>query len=190
MYNIGFVGNCQTVALCYYLQKLTDNNSNYNVNWCSYSDLFLGHLNTWSDKCNNKIYNAEEGIAYLKTCDFIFYQKIKPETSTHFHTELIHTYGNSNCKFFSLSSIHIDLDNFDNSLKYLKEHDMEQKNYLKCSEIIENNRHQDLLLTSNHPTTFFFMEIMKHITWFLQISFFDDSQYKSFITDRNYMQLP
>ena len=55
MINITFIGNCQMVSLCFYMQQLFKNDKNYNIAWVLYSNYFIKHLGNWSIKCNNKI---------------------------------------------------------------------------------------------------------------------------------------
>jgi hypothetical protein len=51
--NITFIGNCQTVSLCFYFQQLL--NQNNNISWCLYGQECKVHLGKWTDKCKNKI---------------------------------------------------------------------------------------------------------------------------------------
>lgn len=42
MRNIGFIGNCQMIGLCFYLQQLLGNK--YNIRWCLYSEEFNPYI--------------------------------------------------------------------------------------------------------------------------------------------------
>lgn len=73
---ITFIGNCQTVTLCYFFQLLLSDNNNYKIYWISYSDQFIKHLNEWSNKCENKITDYNGSIQIIKNSDVIIYQNI------------------------------------------------------------------------------------------------------------------
>jgi hypothetical protein len=188
---IGFVGNCQMVTLCYYTQQLLKDH-NHEIRWVCYNYLFLEHFDTenrWGDKCVNKIYDTTEGIEFIKKCDIIFYQKIRPETSQYFNFNNIITY-NKYARFISMPSIKIDLKNVEESLKKLRMREVKYKHDICITSIFKKHTEDVLLLSHDHPTTFLFMEIMKKICKFLNVPFFKNEQYQMFMSNNNYMGLP
>ena len=73
--NITFIGNCQTLSLCFFFQKLLEN-KNYTIFWVSYDKEFNKHLDEWADKCKNKITDYDDAINRIKESDIIIYQEI------------------------------------------------------------------------------------------------------------------
>ena len=65
MFRVAFIGNCQTVSLCFFLQQLLAINKNYLVKWCLYGDDFKAHVSKWSDKCKNKTYDLSPNDVLL-----------------------------------------------------------------------------------------------------------------------------
>ena len=84
--NIVFIGNCQTVSLCFYFQQLL---SDYNIKWVLYGDEFKPHLNSWSDKVKDKILDYHIAYDLLKNSDAIIFQEISREKSEFSNTETL-----------------------------------------------------------------------------------------------------
>lgn len=196
MINIAFIGNCQMVSLCFFLQNILQNNENYNICYISYDDSFIVHLTEWSHKCKNKIINYQEGIDFLRNCDYVFYQNIKDTTSAYFNKSSIHSYIKPTTMTISISSIHVELNDYDATIKELERRDNDFNNTIKVSAIIKdcienkNKQIHDLLITIHHPTTFLFMEILIQICSYLNIPFYDENIYLNMIKDYNIMDLP
>ena len=189
---IAFVGNCQMVSLCYFLQQLLGLQL-FDIKWINYNDAFATHLHSWSDKCLHKILNANEGIEFLKNCDSIIYQNIKRETSPFFNSENIFSYKKKECLLISITSIHLDINSYDESINKLKEIDDNNNNTIKVSRIIEKYYpHHKLLLSLslNHPSTFLFLEILREICSIMNIPFFKENVYNTFCRNSNFMDLP
>lgn len=70
---IAFIGNCQMIALCSFLQLLLKNTCD--VKWCLYGDEFKQYIEDWSNK-QDKIIDYDKSIQYVKSCDVIIYQQI------------------------------------------------------------------------------------------------------------------
>ena len=190
MIYIGIVGNCQMVSICFFLQKLLENKE-YDIRWISYSDVFNIHLSEWSDKCKNKILNVQEGIEFIKKCDYILYQKIRKETSPYFNTEDLKNYKKPTAKIFSISKILVPFENYQESILKFKEVDEDENNNIKVSKIIENIKNINIILINKyHPTTFLFLEIIKHICRHIGVNFFSPNVYHNLIKRPNIMGLP
>jgi hypothetical protein len=78
--NITFIGNCQTISLCFYFQQLLNKDEN-NICWVLYGEEFKSNLNNWSDKCKNKIIDYHASIEKIKDSDIIIYQNINEQKS-------------------------------------------------------------------------------------------------------------
>jgi hypothetical protein len=185
---IGLVGNCQSLALCFYLQELL-RGSNHEVRWVCYGQEMAINLIAWSDKCIHKITDDEEGIAYLKTCDHIIYHPIKATTSKNFSTEQIKSYATN--KLTSVQAVHFDIASFQDSLAETKRREALNQIDITVSDIFESYGHtHTLLLTHNHPTTFLLLEILRKICTVLEQPFFSEDQLRTYTSNINYMELP
>ena len=69
-YHIGFVGNCQTIGLNFFLENCLS--KEYVTKWCLYNN-----TQSWYKplKSKHKLGNLKYGIAYLKNCEIIIYQQ-------------------------------------------------------------------------------------------------------------------
>lgn len=181
-----FIGNCQTLALSYYLQQLVPNDT---IFWCMYGNEFIQHLGNWTQKCKI-IKNINEIYKYIQTCDVIIYQEIELKKSEFANDSTIKKIMKPTCKLIKMPSIHIDCNNYDVSIIELCKRETKNNVDIKVSDLITkyktNNR---LMLTMVHPTTFLFLEVLKEICIILNISFFSEKQYLYFMTDSNYMKL-
>ena len=185
--NITFIGNCQTVALCFYYQELK---TQHNFSWVLYGDEFLKNLNEWTDKCRNKITNHSDIIDRIKVSDIIIYQEISTEKSLFSNTIRLSELKKDNCKLYKIPSVYLLISDFDNSLKELEKRESENNVDLKVSLIIEKFRNRPLMLTYNHPNTFFLLQIMKEISLALNLDYLKKEQTIKYLKKSNYMELP
>ena len=187
---LSLIGNCQMVTLCFYLQQLLDP-SEYKVNWLSYGPEFEIHLGKWSQKCQNKIRSHDDSIKELHQSDFVLYQEVK--SSKIANPAIIGMYKKNTTQVYKFPSVYLDFGSYEASIKELKFREINGSVDIKASEIFERNRHKtknELMLTTNHPTTYFFMEFLRIIASKLNFSFFTDEMVKCFMNDNNYMELP
>jgi hypothetical protein len=189
--NITFIGNCQMVSLCFYLQQLL-NPSIYNVCWVLYGEEFKQHISgNWSAKCKNKILDYDDSVRRIKDSDIIIYQNINVNKSLFSNIKTLHEITKSGCKIIQIPSIYLIYNDFDNSIKELIKRENINNVDIKVSNILIKFKDKNLILDrADHPNTFLFMEIVKIICNLLNIDFFTDEQYNNFIKDENYMQLP
>jgi hypothetical protein len=190
MTNIAFIGNCQMVSLCYFLQQLLSENKNFTIKWCLYGDNFKAHIAEWSQKCKNKIINYEQSLEYIKICDFIIYQDISSEKSFFSNEETLTKIKKIDCKLIKMPSIFFEYSSYDTSLKELIKRETNKNVDIKVSQIIDKYKPRVLMLTNNHPKTFLFLEIMKEICKILNIEFFSQQKYRQYLNNPNYMGLP
>lgn len=191
MQKITFTGNCQLVSLCYFLQKLLDN-KDYFIQYIVYGEEFKYCFGEWSQKCNNIITEYEDNyIKELQSSDIIIYQEVKEEKSLFANEIIINKLKKDNCLLIKLPVIYFDYSNYDNS--YIELTNREERNNvtIKASEIIKQHYPNKIMLNNNnHPSTFFFLEMLKRICQILQINFFDEDTYNYFMQDQNHMELP
>lgn len=191
MIHIAFIGNCQTVSLCFYLQQLLINNNDYKISWCLYGDEFKSILNNaFAIKCNNKIIDYTESLKYINNCDYIIYQTISKEKSPLLNEDNILLNIKNNAKLIKIPSIYFDNNSTINSMKELKNREFANNVTIPVSHFFEKYNYDELMLTVWHPTTFLFLEILKKITVILNIDFFSVDKYNHFISDKNYIGLP
>lgn len=196
--NIAFVGTCQAVSLCYFLQQCALNNPKYNISWVCYDKSFLQHLHRWSDKCQNKILDEEQGMAYIKSCNYILYHPIDESKSLYFNTNNLFRLKHPSCQMISLQRVHINYFNDTNnyhlyleSIQETKRREKLNKVDILVSPIFENNKHNiPLLITFNHPTTYVFLSMLVQICQMLRINYITTDQYNYFTKNMNFMELP
>lgn len=188
--NITFIGNCQTVSLCFYFQQLLSQNNN--ICWLLYGDEFRGSIgdDNWSMKCKNKILDYNKSIQKIKDSDIIIYQNIDIKKSLFSNTDTLCKITKNNCKLIKIPCIYLIYNDFDNSIKELLKRENDNNVDIQISKILYNFRDNNLMLTHNHPNTFLFMEIIKLLCNLLNFNFFTDNQYNNFLKNNNYMNLP
>jgi len=189
MYNISFIGNCQTVGLCFYMQQLK-NIKEYNIYYLCYGDEFKPHLERWSDKVNNKIIEQYEAIEIIKNSDFIIYQEIDISKSCFSNYNKLCELKNQSCKLIKIPSIYLNYNDYENSLKELQNREISKNVDITVSNIIEKSKNDKIVFGINHPTTFLFLEIIKELCMILDINFFEKCEYDKYIENFNYMELP
>jgi hypothetical protein len=186
--NITFIGNCQTLSLCFYFQQLL--NENNNICWVLYDEEFKQHLGDWSVKCKNKIIDYDKSIQKIKDSDIIVYQNIDVNKSLFSNTNTLRELTNNSCKLIKIPSIHLVYNDFDNSIKELINRENKNNVDIIISNIIYNFKDKNLMLTCCHPKTFLFMEIIKLLCNLLNYNFFTEEQYNNFLKNENFMELP
>ena len=177
------------MSLCFYFQQLLDSN-NINCSWVLYGEEFQPHLNTWSDKCKNKILNYDESIQKIKDSDVIIYQNINVTKSLFSNTKTLQEIKKSSCKLIQIPSIYLNYNDFDNSIQELINRENVNHVDIKVSNILYEFKNNNLMVTVVHPNTFLFMEIVKILCNLLNLTFFTEEQYKNFLKNENYMGLP
>ena len=187
--NITFVGNCQTVSLCFYFQQLLNSNE-YNVSWVLYGEEVIVHLNSWSQKCKNKILDYHESIQQIEDSDIIVYQSINPEKSTFSNTKTLQEIKKKSCKLIQIPSTYLIYYDFENSIQELISRENKNNVDIKVSEIFMKFRNENIMLSCCHPSTFLFLEIMKIICEMIGLNFFTEDMYYHFMQNPNYMELP
>lgn len=186
--NITFIGNCQTVSLCYFFQQLLSEDNN--ICWVLYHEEFKQHLNNWSDKCKNKIIDYDNSIQTIKDSDIIIYQNIDVNKSSFSNTNTLRELTKNSCKLIKIPSIHLIYDDFSNSIKELINRENENNVDIKVSDILYNFKDTNLMIDSNHPKTFLFLEVIKRLCNLLDYNFFTEEQYNNFLKNENHMELP
>jgi len=185
--NITFIGNCQTISLCFYFQQLLNEN---NISWVLYGEEFRQHIGNYAVKCKNKVIDYDNSIQIIKDSDIIIYQNIGINKSLFSNTITLSEITKNSCKLIKIPSIVFFYDDFDNSIKELIKRENENNVDIKISNILYNFKENKLMLTHNHPNTFLFMEIIKLLCNLLNFNFFTEEQYNNFLKNENYMELP
>jgi hypothetical protein len=186
--NITFIGNCQTLSLCFFFQELLHQNNN--IYWILYGEDFKQHIGVWSEKCKNKILDYDNSIQKIKDSDIIVYQTIDEAKSLFSNTKTLNEIKKGSCKLIQIPSIHLIYNDFDNSIKELINRETANNVDIKVSTIFNNFKEHNLMLSCWHPNTFLFMEIVKILCNLLNISFFTKDKYFYFLKNKNFMELP
>lgn len=186
-----FIGNCQTIGLCYYFQQLLKN-SNYDIYWVLYGDSFGYNKTTalWSSKCKNQILNYDIINDIISKSDIIIYQEIDLSKSVFSNENTLKKMVKKKCKLIKIPCVYLIYDDYDNSIKELIKRENKNNVDLKVSIIFDKYRNKNMMLTNDHPNTFLFLEIVKELCKLLKFDFFKKEQCDIFLQNENYMGLP
>jgi hypothetical protein len=187
--NITFIGNCQTLSLCFFFQKLLEN-QNYTVHWISYDEEFNEHVQDWADKCDNKILFLDDALERIDESDIIIYQEIRLERSTFSNTKKLLEIKKDTCRLIKVPSIYFDYNNYEKSINKLIIRENTKNIDIKVSNIFNKFKKYKLMLSPRHPKTSLFLEMVKELCKLLDIPFFTKEKYKTFIENNNFMELP
>jgi hypothetical protein len=154
--NITFIGNCQTVALCFYFQQLLNNN-HYSINWVLPYKSFRRHLKKWSEKCKNKYISDDKCIETIKNSDIIIYQNISLDTSKFCNTNTLEKISKRSCKLICIPCAYLIYEDFDNSIINLIERENKNNVDITVSDIFFKFRNKNLMLTVIHLILIFFL---------------------------------
>lgn len=180
---IVFIGNCQTLSLCYFFQLL--GHSSY---WLIYGDEFFQHLTYWTVKIQNKITDWPTSLEHLQTCDVIVYQEISTAKSSFCNTETLSRLKGESCRLIKLPSIWLEYEDYENSLAELERRERLNNVDIQVSKLFSpENR---LMLTHDHPKTSIFLEIVKQLCFMLNVPYFTSAEIVAFLEYENYMGLP
>lgn len=186
---ITFIGNCQTISLCFYFQQLLCDSD---IKWLLYDHKFKRHLGRWTNKIKNKIVNYYRIFNVIKKSDVIVYQEISKEKSKFCNTETLQKNKKESCVLIKIPSIYLDYSNYDVSIKELRRREIENKVDIRVSDIFEKYRERRLILPAhyNHPNTFLFLEVVDELSKLLNIDSFSEEKKNMFLKDNNFMKLP
>ena len=187
--HITFIGNCQTLSLCFFFQQLLEN-QNYSIYWISYDDEFNEHVQDWADKCDNKIFFEDEAIERIEESDIIIYQEIGLDKSAFSNREKLLEIKKETCKLITVPSIRFDYNDYEKSINKLIIRENTKNTDIKVSNIFNKFKKYKLMLSQRHPKTSLFLEMVKELCKLLDIPFFTKEKYKTFIENNNFMELP
>lgn len=178
---IATVGSCQAMALNWYIKQLRpDNEVKWSCTeiWHSWENDEFGNPDSrWGSQAHDNIWKVDECIDYIKSADYIIYQKILPETSEFFNYEKIDSYMKEGCRSISFSFIQ---NNSPEDMKGMQEREAALNLDIPVSEIILNHEKRNLFKFNYkglHPNSIFFLEILRHICTKLDWEFFNPHQY-------------
>lgn len=172
---IACVGNCQVLGLVVYIKELCRINQEqdkYIIKWCPYDDEIRNAVFGWQEDC--KINDEQDGINFLKEADILIYQHIQQSTSRLFNTDIVMSYIKKECKLISMVSIVLSKDNFESDLSKLVKQDLKYNNTLQIGAIVQQNLKKFLMLSCCHPTSFFYLQIMKQLCPMIGLTYFEN----------------
>jgi hypothetical protein len=175
-----FIGNCQTASLCFYFQEL-----GYQAQWLLYGEEFRPHLGSWSYKVN-KVFNMD----VIKDSDIIVFQEVCQAKSTFCNRAVLQKLAKPTCQFIMLPSIHMDYTHYQESIEELRRREIENNVDIIVTDLFEKYKDRKLMLTISHPTTFFFLKLVKRLCNHLGLKTFSKEKKNMFLQDNNYMKLP
>lgn len=184
---ITFIGNCQTLSLCYFFQQLLKDNNN--INYVKPLEGFRTNRK-WCKKIKNIITDYNISIKIIKNSDYIIYQNINTSKSLFCNTNTLSSLKKDSCKLIQIPSIYLIYKDFNNSIKKLIEREKKNNVDIQVSDIFYKYKDNNLMITKNHPNTFLFLEVMKQICHLINVNFFTKKQCSIFLKNNNYMGLP
>lgn len=186
---ITFIGNCQTLSLCFYFQLLHPENDN--IRWLLYGESFKPHAGPgWSSKCKNKVFDYDQSHKIIRESDVIVFQEVRLGKSAFCNAATLTEMKKESCKLIQIPCFYLDYDDYANSLKELQRREDLNKVDVKISDIIAQNRSSKLMLTINHPNTFILLEAMKKLCVLIGLEFFPPLVYRHIMQNDNFMGLP
>jgi hypothetical protein len=181
---IATLGSCQAMSLNWYVHQLLPDSE---CKWVSPETFqFWGNKrqytstkSMWQSQANHNIFNTDEGIDYIKSADYIIYQKIKPSTSTSFNYEKIESYAKPSAQVVSLTYIHYKKSVSD-PLKGMLEREESLLPDIRISKLISEHPDRENFKFNQkgtHCNSIVFLEILREICRKFNWDFFNDEQY-------------
>ncbi len=183
---IGVIGNCQTLTLCVYLKDILP--SDYEIRWIEYSkNISPDYTRITSTKYSIDILtDPVKGIEYLKDADYIIYQPIKIPTTVCFTDKQLKEYAKPGCKLISFISIYIE-NHYTVGINELKKRETANDVTMTVTDIMDRYQKHELMLTKNHITSMFCIELVKKLVVHLGIDFFKDTT--KYLMTNNYTSM-
>ncbi len=181
---IATLGSCQAMSLNWYVRQLLPDSE---CKWVSpeifqfwgNKPQYTSTKSMWQSQANHNIFNTNEGIDYIKSSDYIIYQKIKPSTSASFSHEKIECYAKPSAQVLSLTYIHYDKSVSD-PLKGMVEREELLSPDIRISKLISEHPERENFKFNKkgtHCNSVVFLEILREICEKFNWVFFNDEQY-------------
>ena len=181
---IATLGSCQAMALNWYVHQLLPDSE---CKWVSpeifqfwgNNPQYTSTKSMWQSQANHNIFNTDEGIDYIKSADYIVYQKIKPSTSASFNHEKIESYVKPSAQVMSLTYIHYDKSAID-PLQGMFEREERLSPDIKISKLISEHPERENFKFNQkgtHCNSILFLEILREICGKFNWVFFNEEQY-------------
>lgn len=181
---IATLGSCQAMALNWYIHQLLPDSE---CKWVSpeifhfwgNKPQYTSTKSMWQSQANHNIFNTDEGIDYIKSSDYIIYQKIKPSTSTLFNYEKIESYAKPSARLVSLTYIHYNKETSD-PLQGMVEREELLSPDIRISKLISEHPNRENFkfnAKGTHCNSVVFLEILREICRKFNWDFFNDEQY-------------
>jgi hypothetical protein len=181
---IATLGSCQAVSLNWYIRKLIPDAE---CKWVAAEPFthwknnpaYTSTKGMYKSQGNYNIFNINKGIEYLKSADYIIYQKIDPLTSKLFNYEKIESYAKPSAKLVSLTYLYYDRALNDPVAGMIKREEKLLPD-IKLSELILNNPKREQFIYNEkgtHCNSVLFLEILREVCEKLEWNFFDDDVY-------------
>ena len=131
------------------------------------------------------VVEKENGIERVMDSSFLIYQHLSSGASDEFNSEKIKLY-NPACNFISISSFYFDPDiprenRLSGMIRRAKTHNIDVPSY----KIIEQHGPKIEIINSepNHPSTFYFLELVREICEKTGWSYYSNEQYNQYLKE-------
>lgn len=179
---IATLGNCQTMALCWYIRRLNFECSAKYITGMFSDFLFVKARKTFKDQIDHNIYDKKQSIDFLSDIDYLIYQKIDPKTCDTWNHEKIPSYLKNDCKLISVSHMMYDPDD-DKFFNGMKQRTLKLNIDIPAHKFIETHGSKITMQQNNHPHAFYFLELIREICKTTDWPFYKDDQYQNLIKE-------
>jgi len=178
---ITLLGNCQTMALTFYLQQL---NKDFDVQWIQlHGELgkkIASEANHWGKKIT-KISSIETGIDRLQQSDYVIFQHLRLNTSPHYNFKQLKKHVTKG-KLISISSFYYDPDTQQGLFGMINRAKKENID-IPAHKIIEKHGSKIKIHKQNHPRVFYFLELVREICAKTGWNYYSDEQYNQYLKE-------
>ena len=178
---IATVGSCQAMALNWYIRQLRPKDE---VKWCCAElwhcwekDEFNDPHSHWGSQAHDNIWSVDECVEYLKSADYIVYQKLQPETSDMFNYQKIESYKKRDTQTTTFSFIQ---NGTSEEFEGMKERELKLNLDIPVSDMLIDPMFKNKFKFAgggNHCNAELFLEILRKVTEKFSWKFFDQQSY-------------
>jgi len=183
---ISLIGNCQTMALTWYLKQL---NKDFDVKWIQIHGELGKKIESefkterFAGKKISKIKNVQCGIKRLQVSDFVIFQYLRLYTSPHYNHKELQKHVRKG-KLISISSFFYEPEDPEQkSLKGMIKRAKNQNIDVPAHKIIEKHGSKITVQKRNHPHVFYFLELVREICAKTGWDYYSDDQYNQYLKE-------
>lgn len=183
---ISLIGNCQTMALTWYLQQLS---KDFDVKWIKIDGdvgdkIVSGFENIkWKGRNIHMVSDVECGVERLQTSDVVIFQHLRLKTSPHYNLDQLKKYVKTG-ELISISVFYYNPSDPDQKfLKEMKKRAEKVNVDIPAHKLIEKHGSKITIKKFNHPHVFYFLELVREICAKLGWDYYSEEQYNQYLKE-------